>query len=148
MLNVEKIKLMTKLAIYEKNEGKEDIPISKYYKSDYIRYNLLKSIVSVTIGYGLILVLIGIYNLEYIIGEAINLDYKVLGSQVLRVYLILMGIYLSISIILSTINYEKSRKGLKSYYNNLKKLRKIYSEKQISEEERGETYQDDGFTGF
>ena len=36
MLNEDKIKLMTKLALYEQGKGKESIKSNKYYKKDYI----------------------------------------------------------------------------------------------------------------
>ena len=36
MLKEEKIRLMTKLARYESGEGKEELRIARYYRSDYI----------------------------------------------------------------------------------------------------------------
>ncbi|MDF2593610.1 MAG: hypothetical protein K0S75_3076, partial [Clostridia bacterium] len=42
MLNTNKVRLMTKLALYETKEGKEDIRLSKYYKTDYVRYQVIK----------------------------------------------------------------------------------------------------------
>ena len=36
MLNEEKIKVMNKLAMYEQGEGKKYLPVSRYYRSDYI----------------------------------------------------------------------------------------------------------------
>ena len=50
MLNNRKVRLMTRLAIYEQTEGKEDVRISKYFRTDYVRLNVLKSIVAVTVG--------------------------------------------------------------------------------------------------
>ena len=47
MLNNRKVRLMTKLAIYEKEDGKEDIRLGRYYRGDYVRYQLLKTIVAV-----------------------------------------------------------------------------------------------------
>jgi hypothetical protein len=38
MLNEEKIKLMTRITIFEKHEESKGLRISKYYKEDYIRY--------------------------------------------------------------------------------------------------------------
>ena len=43
MLNEERIRSMTKLAIYENNEGKKTIPLTHYYKSDYISKSMMKS---------------------------------------------------------------------------------------------------------
>ena len=48
MINNEKVKLMTKLAIYEK-KNEEDIKLSKYYKVDYVKHNILKTLITVTI---------------------------------------------------------------------------------------------------
>ena len=36
MLDKEKVKLMTTLAFYEQNEGKEDFKINEYYRKDYV----------------------------------------------------------------------------------------------------------------
>ena len=58
MLNTKKIRHMTNLAIYEKKEGREDIKLSTFYKSDYVRYHLLKTCISATIAYLLVLVMI------------------------------------------------------------------------------------------
>ena len=55
MLNEEKIKIMNKLAMYEQGEGKKYLPVSRYYRSDYIGLALIKNFFLVTIGYCLIL---------------------------------------------------------------------------------------------
>ena len=44
MLDEQKIKLMTKLAFYEKREGKEDFKISEYYRKDYVSLHVICSI--------------------------------------------------------------------------------------------------------
>ena len=65
MINEEKVKIMDRLAVYEKQEGRKYLPVSKYYRSDYIGLALIKNFFLVTIGYGLILAVIAAYNLEY-----------------------------------------------------------------------------------
>ena len=42
MLKEEKIRLMTKLARYESGEGKEELRIARYYRSDYIGLALFR----------------------------------------------------------------------------------------------------------
>lgn len=44
MLNEEKIILMTQMASYEENEGKKNMAIGRYFRSDYIAIQVLKSI--------------------------------------------------------------------------------------------------------
>ena len=128
MLNNHKIRLMTKLSIYEKKDGKEDIRLGRYYRVDYVRYQLLKTIVAVTFGY-LILVLMAIlYNMEYLIAEAVKLDYAAIGRTMLGIYLVLLLAFSGIAVLGYTIKYNRSRKKLAKYYRMLKRLRTIYHE--------------------
>ncbi len=128
MLNNRKIRLMTKLAVYEKNDGKEDIKLSKYYKTDYVRLQILKTILSVTVGYLLILLMIVIYKSEYLIANAVSLDYKTIGVTMLGTYIILLTVFIVGTLIGYSFKYDKSRKKLGKYYKTLKKLRMIYRE--------------------
>ena len=128
MLNTDKVRLMTKLALYETKEGKEDIRLSKYYKTDYVRYQVIKSIVCATIGYALILMLIFIYKSEEIIKNAVTLDYKTIGIVVLGIYIIIAALYGLGSSVGYAIKYDLSRKKLSRYYKLLKRLNKIYHE--------------------
>ena len=128
MLVNKKIRMMTRLATYEQNEGKKDIPMSKFYKSDYVRYNLLKTLISVTIAYLLILLMIITYYSESLLNDIAILDYKALGVKALAGYVILVTIYTIGTIIGYNIKYEKSRRRLARYYKRLKNLSKHYDD--------------------
>jgi hypothetical protein len=128
MLNNDKIRLMTKLAVYESKVGKDDIRLSKYYKTDYVRYQVIKSILCATLGYGLILILIILYKSEYLIKNAVTLDYKTIGMYVLGFYIIIAAIYGLASIVIYSTKYDISRKKLGRYFKLLKRLNKIYSD--------------------
>jgi len=128
MLNNKKIRMMTKLAVYEDKEGKEDIHLSKYYKTDYVRYQVLKSAISATIGYILILVLTFLYKSEYIIQNAVSLDYKTIGIYILGIYIMVITIYGLGSVAIFSLKYDASRKKLTRYFKLLKRLHKIYSD--------------------
>lgn len=128
MLNNNKIRLMTKLALFEKKEGKEDIHLSKYYKTDYVRYQVIKSIISGTVGYLLILVLIFVYQFEHLIANAVTLDYKTIGSYILGVYIVIITIACVASFVGFSVKYDKSRKKLGRYFKLLKRLSKLYKE--------------------
>ena len=133
MLNNKKIRTMTKLAIYEQNRGKEDIAMAKFYKSDYVRYNLLKTCVAVTTGYLLVLLMIGVYNAELIISEAVAMDWKAIGIKALAVYILIMTAYIIGSIIGFNVKYEKSRGRLARYYKRLRYLDKQYNDRNSQE---------------
>ncbi len=128
MLNTNKVRLMTKLALYETKEGKEDIRLSKYYKTDFVRYQVIKSIICATVGYALILLLIFIYKSESIIRDAVTLDYKTIGTYILGIYIIIISIYGLGAMVGYSIKYDLSRKKLSRYYKLLKRLNKIYNE--------------------
>jgi hypothetical protein len=128
MLNNDKIRLMTKLAVYENKEGKEDIRLSKYYKTDYVRYQAIKSIICATFGYLLILVLVILYKSEYLIKYAVTLDYKTIGTYILGIYIMVAAIYGLASVVGYSIRYDVSRKKLGRYFKLLKRLSKIYNE--------------------
>ena len=49
MINEEKVKIMDRLALYEKQEGRKYLPVSKYYRSDYIGLALIKNFFLVTL---------------------------------------------------------------------------------------------------
>mgnify|MGYP000017347138 CR=1 FL=1 len=128
MLNNEKIRLMTKLALFESKTGKQEIRLSKYYKPDYVRYQVIKSIISATVGYALVLALIILYKSEYLIKNAVKLDYKTIGLYLLGFYIIVVAIYGLSSIVIYSRKYDLSRKKLGRYYKLLKRLEKMYGD--------------------
>ena len=126
MVNMRKVRLMTKLAIYEKKEGKEDIRLGKFFRRDYVRLKNLQNIVTVTIGYLLILGMIGAYRMEYLISEAVNLDYMGIGRLILGVYVIILTVYIMLSLVGYGLYYDYSRKKLSKYFRMLRLLRSMY----------------------
>ncbi len=128
MLDNKKIKLMTKLAAFEEGKGKEDIKISKYYKTDYVRYQVIKTAVSITLGYLLVLLLFGMYHAEYIISKIVTLDFVRIGQYLLGFYIIIMAIYVTGAFIGYSIKYDHSKKNLSRYYKLLKRLNRFYQE--------------------
>ena len=128
MLNNNKVRLMTKLALYENKKGKEDIRLSKYYKTDYVRYQVIKSMIGATIGFLLILVLVILYKFEYLISNAVTLDYKTMGTYILGIYIMIVAVYGLGSVVIYSIKYDASRKKLARYFKLLSRLNKIYKE--------------------
>lgn len=126
MLDEKKVRVMTKLAIYEKRSGRYDMKLAKYFRSDYVHYNVLKTLVAVTVGYLLILLMAAIYKSDYLIAEAVSLDYKTIGKYVLGIYLMLLVVFAVIASIGYFIAYNVSRKRLSGYFNLLKRLKKYY----------------------
>ena len=128
MVNMRKVRLMTKLAIYEKKEGKEDIKLGKYFRRDFVRLKVLHNLVAVTVGYLLVLAMIIAYKMEYLIKEAVNLNYVGMGKLILGIYIIVVTIYIMAAMVGYSLYYDYSRKKLAKYFRMLRKLRSMYQE--------------------
>ncbi len=135
MVNTRKVRLMTKLAIYEKKEGKEDIYLGNFFRRDYVRMKILQNLIAVTVGYLLVLLMIGAYQMEYLIREAVNLDYVGIGKVILGAYVIVVTVYVMGTMLGYSLYYDYSRKKLAKYYRMLRKLRSMYQEDDGTETE-------------
>ena len=54
MLSQERIKLMTKMAAYEENEGKKYMSIGSYFRSDYMGMQVIRSVICGTLAFFLL----------------------------------------------------------------------------------------------
>ena len=126
MLNEERIKLMTKIAAYEADEGKKNVAIGNYFRGDYIGLQVIKSIISATIAFVIVFGLFVFYDFEVFMSDIYKMDLLGFGRTVITAYLIFVAVYALISYMIYTYRYAKARKSLKMYYNNLKKLAYLY----------------------
>ena len=126
MLNLEKVKLMNKLAMYENNAGKTYLPISKYYRSDYIGMALIKNFFLVTIGYILLIAVILGYLSEYLIDHINNMNLMALIAVIVIGYLILLAVYTVLTYVQYSVGYHGAKKSVKQYYMQLTNLERMY----------------------
>ena len=123
MIVKNKVGLMSKLAMFEKSsEGKMALRDISLFRYDHIRWDLLKTGASVTVGYALILALIIMYNLEYLIKNATSLDYKDIGVKMLGIYLVVMVVYLVFTFLYSAYTYSKNRRKFVKYRKLLSQM--------------------------
>lgn len=138
MLNEEKIKLMTGIAMFEKKEGKKIFPLNRYFKSDYISSHLLGAFFGYTLCSALIAVLWGLYHLEQLL-NSLQVDILLeLSKRFLLLYLAGLFVYLLITFLVHRRRYEYASGGLRVYVAKLKRLEKRYEyqnrEKEITKE--------------
>ena len=131
MLNEERVILMTKLASYETNEGKKNVAIGNYFRSDYIGWQVLKSIISATIAFVVVFAMYIFYDFEVFMMDIYKMDLLEFGKKVLQIYVGVVGSYAVISYIVYAYRYSRARKSLRLYYMNLRKLASMYSHKQL-----------------
>lgn len=122
MVREENVKLMSKIAIYEKREGKTALPMNTYYKGDYVRLNTLKAVVAATVVFLIVAALIIAYKMEYILMNVTRIDYKQFGLGILIIYGVWIFVYWLGARVFYARKYEKARPQVIDYNHNLKKL--------------------------
>lgn len=126
MLNEERVKLMTRMASYENGEGRKNMSIGNYFRSDYIGKEVLKAVICATISFGLCFALYLFYDFEGFMQNIYKMDLLQFVKNILILYAVVVVIYGIISYVVFSIRYKKARKSLKKYYNNLRKLSGLY----------------------
>lgn len=126
MLNEERIILMTHMASYEEHEGKKNVIVGNYFRSDYIGFQVLKSIISASIAFVIVFGMFIFYDFEAFMQDIYKMDLLAFAKNVLIAYFLTVGGYTVITYIVYWIRYNKVKKSLKCYYSNLKKLSGIY----------------------
>ena len=126
MLNERKVRLMTRLAMYESKEGDKDLKISTYHRKDYTSFQTIITILWVTVGYALIVGSLAFIFLDTIMN---NLDITaliMLGIVIVAAYLVLIIGYAWGSSKFYGKKYDEARKRMKIYNHDLTRLNKMY----------------------
>lgn len=122
MLSEEKIKLMTKLAVYEKHTGKKTMKLTKFFQMDYVGWNMLKTGVAISIGYLMLAGAYVVYHLEQFVEEMYTMDYLELLREFASKYVVLLGSYMAVTFLYYHVKYSQGMKSLKRYQKNLKRV--------------------------
>ncbi len=130
MLDERKVKMMTRLALYEETQGKEDLRICEYYKNDYVGMHVVSSIIWVTIGYVCLAALIVLAGFNEIMSSLSN-------SMVIMLVLIFVVGYFGLLVIYGIISgsifgkkYRDAKRRVKRYNYYLVRLIKWYEKKE------------------
>lgn len=124
MLNENKIRIMTNLASFEKQEDKGAIRTAKYFRVDYIRLELLKAFFRITVGYVILIILVALSCLNAFIEGQLKFHYEQVFGNVVMGYFVLLVIGLFITLMVHIVKYNNDRKKIKRYKRRLKILRK------------------------
>lgn len=126
MLNNEKIRLMTRMAAFDEVEGKKDIAVNGYFRGDYISFQILKSAIYATIGFAVIIALYILYNLETFLADFYKMDLLAFSKEWLTRYVIVLLIYLVISYFVYALRFNRSKRRIRAYQQQLKQLHIMY----------------------
>ena len=132
MLNEKRVKHMVKLAMYENKEGVEELKTSKFYKKDYISYNMLWAIIWMTIAYFLVLALVVVAQLDMILD---NLSLVLVIQTVCgcaAIYVVLLVIYIPFSRRFYRKKHARAYHRVKHFKEGLEILEEMYEEEQAN----------------
>lgn len=125
MVDKEKVKLMTKLAMYEQNKGKNDLKMMNFYKSDYVSSKVFKINIILTL---FIISIFGInFTMKFI--ENINIIYKENIMRLGVIYGIIWFVLIICSSIISSRVYKRkfteASSRIEDYEKMLSKLQEM-----------------------
>ena len=132
MINEEKVKIMTKIAMYEQGKGRKYLPVSKYYRSDYIGLALIKNFFLVTIGYIMAVAAVAVYFGEYLMENLHKMDLVSMGIYIIVGYVAALVGYSILTYIQYSVKYYKAKKSVKEYYIQLTELSKDHTREEKS----------------
>lgn len=134
MLNVEKVKSMTKAAAYENGLEKKNIEISSYYRTDYLGLQMLKSGVAYTVSFGILILLWAMGRMETLLLMISDRDYR---EVFIRTMILLFTAGLIAYEIAVYSYYSKrhrnAKKSVGKYQSHLKHIYKIYQAQESDE---------------
>lgn len=126
MLNEERVIMMTHMASYESGEGKKNVKIGSYFRSDYIAVQILKSLICGTVAFAVVFALYVFYDFEAFMQNLYKVDLIALAKKILTYYAVTVACYGVATYIVCTYRYAAAKHSLKKYYHNLKKLNSLY----------------------
>ena len=126
MIDEKKVKLMTRMASYENNEGREDLKISAYYRKDYASIHMVYTIIWVTIGYGCLMLLIGFCLFDKLMESLSMSAVMTLGIGVVVGYFVVIIAYSVATHTMYSKKHQIARMRVKKYNHDLTRLLKIY----------------------
>lgn len=126
MLDKRKVKLMTKMALYEQKEGKEDFKVSAYYRKDYASVHTIYSILWMTVGYILLIVLIGFAAMDSLTANMTLSVIVLLTGSIIIGYFLVVFIGGVASHQFYNNKHQEARSRVKKYNHHLIRLLKMY----------------------
>ena len=126
MVNEDRVILMTRMAVQAEKAKGGDARINRFYRGDYVGFEIVKSVVCATIVY---CILLGAYAV-FRFNELLQDFYDGAGMESVRIYvlwyLVVIAVYVVISYVVYSVRFSRSRSEMRKYYSNLKKLEHTY----------------------
>ena len=127
MLNEEKIRQMTELALLKKRKGEQMFEIDNYFKEDYVGKHMLRSFFVYTVCFALVVVLAILYNLENLMSSMNPIG--LLSVVYILIYVLGLLRFEIITYRFFSKKYDEAQKDLKIYNDRLNYFEKKFDNK-------------------
>ena len=124
MINEKKVRLMTRISVYENNEGVKDFKINRYSSRVYVNTKVLESSIAVTIAY---LCAVFLYSFRFyseISSKGFSFPYRTYIVYCAGIYAAIFLIHFILARRHYKKRYEKMRRNIRQYDRDLYILKK------------------------
>jgi len=126
MINEERVKEITQIAIYDQKSGNEQDAVKSYFRSDYVGKEILKSFFSGTVAFIVLGAMYGMYRSPELIEQINHIDFVAMGMDIFKVYGAFMIVYLFFTFLVYELRFSREHKELKKYAEHIDTLNKMY----------------------
>jgi len=128
VVNEEKTRIMIKIAQDEMELGSKVIQEGSCYRLDYVHSHTLSAVLNFSVAYIFVLVLVALYNIDYIFLNFVTINYVKLFIEIFVPYIFIIMDCTLVTNIYYTDKYKRDREKIKEYYSELKRLEKYYTD--------------------
>lgn len=126
MVNQDRVKQLYRIAIYEQTEEKEHRQIGQYYRSDYIGKEIIKSFLTGTIAYAIMVMLWVISNSEMVLHQINTLEIVDTVVVAICIYVVFLFIYIFGTALVYYYRYKSNKDKVDVYVENLKAAQNMF----------------------
>ncbi|MDO5409515.1 MAG: hypothetical protein Q4F21_03565 [Lachnospiraceae bacterium] len=137
MINREKVKLMTKIQLFENHE-KEALKANRFFQHDYLGLYLIRSFLAYVVLYVLVLTVVFLYNWEELLRKVDLFVFMQAGKTILLSFVLLLIPSMIVSYIIYWFRYRAYRRKIKEYIVNLKQLNAFYQKDDQKEDKKAD----------
>ena len=126
MINEERVKELYKMAVYDAHKERVDEQLCQFFMWDYIGKEMIKSFVTGTVIYALLVVLWGVGQMEMLEERLLKFQFADLIEKVVVLYLVFMALYLFVTLLVYSVRYASGKKRQRKYMKHMKNVQKMY----------------------
>ena len=127
MINNDKVRLMTKIQLFENHE-QDALKADRFFQRDYLGLHMIRSLLAYIVLFILVLAVVFLYNWEELL-TGIDLTALIhVGRWIILSFFLLLIPSMIVSYIAYWFQYRRYRRKVRDYVMNLKQLNTYYKE--------------------